>query len=998
MTGARTGNAVAPRQHQLQAIEAAVEAYRRGASRVQWRMACGAGKTLASMWLAHRLDAGTVVVFAPSIALVSQTLDVWRNSGLRVRGLAVCSDPATAAGRAEIGVDGINPWTSHEVDGVVTMRADVVARFLDGSAAAEPGVLTVVVATYHSCEVVAQALELTDRVHEVGLVIADEAHHLVSAPAYAPVLADFPIRARRRLFQTATPVSGTRGHINAWDAASGAALGGMNDEEMFGPTVFTVTVREAIEANLLADYRVLVTAKTGGGVDAGDTAALAALTEAVRRYGVRRILSFHNRVDGAHDFARRLNDLGRLDGVPVRAAAVDGTMSAAGRRRALGLLEGSGDEVVSVVSSAQCLREGVDIPGVDAVLFANPRTSEVGIVQSVGRALRLHPSKTMGHIIIPVVLEEDGDDHEQLAASSYAHVWRVLRGLAAHDDRIGYDLSRFRGCGTGGGGVPWLDVAGDVEGLVVARLLRQDSPAWDRRYDEVAALVDQLGSAAHITVAAAGKKTCDWLQLQRLLYRRGDLDASRAARLHALPGWWWDARDAADERSLAALDKVVAARGDLRENSAGPSIYRGHKDGRGRPLGVWVATQVIKYRGGQLAGWLRDELAERPGWTWSPLSGRDAAGLEAFQSFLAWEGHGDIPGNAVEGDFPLGEWIGDIRRRKVTGHLSPALDHLIAAAAPPDPAGRRTFRWNRHEAYWALNIDAARRYVARTGTLCGVPADHKEIIDGHPVALWQWLSRCRHDHNTRRVLPAHQAAALETLPGFTWNPETPTAPRVDPSSPEACGVADCDRRRSRRGLCNTHYQAQAAQLKAAGRWVSAYVDADPARRHVKALKAAGVGERRIAELAGISRTSLTKMLHGSASRGTGPSRKVQGEVAAKLLAVPLPDRTNHAVIADNALVGAAGTIARMQALVAAGYPRSQLAARIGVTASNATRLFAPSTPRVTAGTARRVAALFDELKDIPGPSPRARAEGHRRGWPHPGDLDLDALDATEGVA
>lgn len=993
--------AVTPRPHQSEAIAAAERAFAVGAERVQWRMACGTGKTLASMWLAERIKARTVVVFAPTIALVAQILQVWQQSGTAVRALAVCSDPSTAAGREEIGVDGVTPWAGPEVEGVVTMRPDVVARFLDGSVTAPAGAVSVVVSTYRSCEVLEQALSMTDLVvGGVDFLIADEAHHLVNAPAYSAVLEDNRIRARRRLFQTATPVSDSRYTASRWDCTSGAEGGrlGMRDETLYGPAVFSLPVSAAIEKNLLADYRVLVTAKAAAGADAGDTAALAALGEAARRYGVRRILSFHSRVAGAHEFARQINELGDIDGVPVRAAAVDGTMSSDQRTSALQLLSGA-DDVVTVISSAQCLCEGIDIPAVDAVLFANPRTSSVSIVQAVGRALRRHPGKALGHIIIPVVLDEDGDDHEQLAASSYAHVWRVLRGLAAHDERVAFDLSRFRGTGTtcGAEQVSWLDLGGDVDGLVVGRLLRQDSPAWDRWLERISELVERLGSAAHIT-AAAGKEANNWVALQRLLHRRGDLDGARAARLAALPGWWWDPRDAADERSLTALDSVLGQRGSLADNPSGASIYRGFTDGRGRPLQEWVGTQLVKHRSGELAGWLHDELAARPGWTFTPLTRSDEAGFEAFYSFLAWEGHCDIPAEAVEGDVRLGEWIAQVRRRKVTGQLSPALEAMILAAARRDPSGRAGFRWNRSEVYWDLNMEAAARYIGRTGTLVGMPGDHKEIVDGRPVALWQWLSRCRHEHNTKGTLPAHQAAALERLDGFTWNPEVPQAVRVDPSSPNACTVPDCDRRRSRRGLCNVHYQAQAAQLKADGQWISAYVDADPARRHVHALKAAGVGERRIADLAGVSRSAITKMLNGSASRGSGPSRQIASSVSTRLLAIPLPDTANHAAIADKALVAAAGTVARLQALVSAGYSRSQLAARLGITAANATRLFDPGTQRVTAATARRVVALFDELKDTPGPSPRARNDGRRLGWPQPSELNPATLDAPAAGA
>lgn len=994
MTVATSHAGVQPRPHQGQAIDAAVRAYAAGSSRVQWRMACGAGKTLASMWLAQRVGARSVIVFAPSIALISQTLKVWNRGGLAVRTLAVCSDPTTAAGRAEIGVDGISPWDRPEIAGVVTTRSDVVARFLDEGATAAPDVVTVVVATYQSCAVVAEALELADRVTSVDLLIADEAHHLVSSPAYAPVLEQHSIRARRRLFQTATAVADTGYTASRFDEFSGVAAGrlGMDDEKTFGPVVFTLSVGQAIEANLLADYRVLVTAKAAaGGVDAGDTAAMAALVEAARRYGVRRILSFHNRVAAAHEFARRVNDLGSIDGAPVRSAAVDGTMSAGQRQQALDLLDDD-DPSITVICSAQCLREGIDIPGVDAVLFANPRASSVGIVQAVGRALRLHPEKTLGHIIIPVVLDEDDDDHEQLAASSYQHVWRVLRGLAAHDERVAYDLQRVRGVGSSAGReVPgWLDVAGDLTGMVIGRLLRNSSVAWDNRYQRLCELVDQLGSAARIT-AAVDKDAATWMQLQRKLYQRGDLDSRRAECLEGLAGWWWDARAAADDRALAALDAVIADKGSLCENAIGPSIYQGRKDGRGRPLSTWVGAQMCRYRSGDLPGWLHDELAARPGWTWTPLSAVDEAGFEAFRSFCAWEGHGHIPADAVEGDVALGEWIADVRRRRVLGTLSPALESMINAATPADKAGRRLFRWDHTSTWWSVNMEAAAQYVARTGTLRGMPANHKEVIDGKPIAVWQWLSRLRHEHHNKSPLPAEQVAQLEALPGFVWRVPVPVAPRVEPGSARACAEPDCDRLRSRRGLCNVHYQAAAALQKIRGSWEVVFVDAEPARLHVKELQAAGLGLRRIAELAGVNRKTLQWITTGRSERGSGPSFQVHRDNASKILAVEIP-AVAHDSAASHQLVPARGTVCRLQALVAAGHPRSELAARLGVTPSNATRLFADSTARVTAATARKAAAVFEELRGTPGGSSRAVKDGLRNNWPPPAELDLEHID------
>ena len=123
---------LSPRPHQQAAVDAAAAVFAAGGPRAQLRMACGTGKTLIGPWLAQRLGARTVAVFTPSIALVAQTLGEWRAALGPLRVIAVCSDPSSAAGRAEIGVDGVDPFAGrHDVPGQVTTRAEVLAGFLD---------------------------------------------------------------------------------------------------------------------------------------------------------------------------------------------------------------------------------------------------------------------------------------------------------------------------------------------------------------------------------------------------------------------------------------------------------------------------------------------------------------------------------------------------------------------------------------------------------------------------------------------------------------------------------------------------------------------------------------------------------------------------------------------------------------------------------------------------------------------------------------------------
>lgn len=196
---------------------------------------------------------------------------------------------------------------------------------------------------------------------------------------------------------------------------------------------------------------------------------------------------------------------------------------------------------------------------------------------------------------------------------------------------------------------------------------------------------------------------------------------------------------------------------------------------------------------------------------------------------------------------------------------------------------------------------------------------------------------------------------------------------------------------SRRGMCPACYMAWNTRQHAYGRFESAYVDAEPARQHLRALIEAGIGVRRISILAGIDRKSLQILLNGRPERGTPPSRRITTKNAEAILAVEIPVAT-HRVVAAGTRVDAIGTIRRLQSLVAFGYTRTYLGQRIGWSVHNIGRLLDQSTLQVNADTAIKVEALFRELQMTPGPSVRARNDGVRRGWSLPFDWDEDELD------
>lgn len=143
-----------PRPHQEAAVVDILAAFENH-SRATALMACATGKTLISLWVAERLDAKTVLVLLPSLALVRQTLHEWlheTNWG-KPQYRCVCSDPSVLPEEDALVV------RQTDLDFKVTTESAAVRRFLEQPANG----IRIVFSTYQSSEVVADAMAGLDR-------------------------------------------------------------------------------------------------------------------------------------------------------------------------------------------------------------------------------------------------------------------------------------------------------------------------------------------------------------------------------------------------------------------------------------------------------------------------------------------------------------------------------------------------------------------------------------------------------------------------------------------------------------------------------------------------------------------------------------------------------------------------------------------------------------------------------------------------------------------
>ena len=185
----------------------------------------------------------------------------------------------------------------------------------------------VVFATYQSSPQIAKAFRL-GRVPAFDLVIADEAHRCAGRVSsdFATILDAEEIKARRRLFMTATPRYFT-GRVVREAKEADFEVASMDDEAAFGPVFHRLGFAEAIERDLLTDYQVVVVgvddatyrdwAQRGRFVtidgtkvtDARTLAGQIGLAKAMRRYDLHRTITFHSRVKRAREFAHSLPEV-----------------------------------------------------------------------------------------------------------------------------------------------------------------------------------------------------------------------------------------------------------------------------------------------------------------------------------------------------------------------------------------------------------------------------------------------------------------------------------------------------------------------------------------------------------------------------------------------------------------------------------------------------------------------------------------------------------------
>lgn len=763
-----------PDPHQVEAINA-VTSKITSVDRGQLIMACGTGKTFTTLWIKEKLNANSTLVLLPSLGLLAQTLHEWTkaaNDSFEV--LCVCSDES-------VGKKG-NDEATHSISDLafpVTSSTSEIKSFLKKSAQ------KVIFSTYQSSQLIAEA-QSDPLMPDFDLAIADEAHRCAGKidSTFSTILDSQKIRSKKRLFTTATPRTYSAA-VKKTAGERGVDVIGMDDVNIFGEKLFTLSFGEAIKRKLLADYRVVIIGINDSVIsewiksrellkidsliemDAEILASHIGLLKAIKDFDLHKVISFHSRVSRAENFSLDITKV--LDWIDstqkptgeLSADFVSGDMPTDKRRKKLQYLKELKNYQRGILTNARCLSEGVDVPSLDGVAFIDPRGSQIDIIQAVGRAIRTNrnnPKEKIGTIILPVFIDSKSNPEEELEKGNFKPIWDVLNALKAHDDVLANELNELRvklgernfnssqiGFSKISIDLP-LNVENSFSNAISTRLIECTTDSWPVWLDQTKQYINHFRKIPIVTTIFNGYRIGSWVSTQRNSYRAGNLSADRVKQLEDLDLWSWDQRDDTWNERLALLKKYIDINGHSR-------VPIRHIDGDIK-LGNWASIQRISYKEGTLDSKKISLLESLPNWRWDILNDRWNESFELLNDYLKNHSLDQVIQNLIYKDFRLGSWLRNQRNSYKLGDLSEERIKKLESI--------KGFKWKIIGSKWEENYSLIEELIAKS-TEKSFPS-LKTLVENN---LSNWVQSQRSQYKSGK-LAEDRIKKLNQLSGWTW--------------------------------------------------------------------------------------------------------------------------------------------------------------------------------------------------------------------------------------
>jgi len=507
------------RDYQVDVIKQINDYFDVGNTKGKLLAGCGAGKTVISYHVCMNFDLSIYLV--PSIGLVNQTARSWieldniKNIKREYCLLVSSSDIKSA-----------HPYT-------FTTNDLELKDFMKKAGK------KVIISTYHSANIIKMC-----KIINIDIIVYDEAHH-TSSGMYA-VLNKYI--SKRKLFQTATERI-----INGDKEIS------MDNEEVYGKNIAKISIRDLIDKKYLKDYQIAIhcvgdnlirdeieknkkfkyvddNLKFGNTIISASEMAIAVrIRNMITNNMIKYCLSYHNKCADAKKFHNVLKFVG------VHSYYMDGKMSNKARNTIINDHKRTG----GVMCSARVLGEGIDIPHIDCVIFVDNKSSQIDIIQCIGRALRLE-GLPVATIILPLYIK-DCQSIDDLELDNYPII-KVIRSLSYHDFMLMEEIKQSHvknGKNLNGGRIKVNSVTVGESTLTIKDLEEKISTKmvsglsnlrvdWEIMYMELKkhCMDNTLPTEKHETFGC-------WISTQRQKYKNNKLSEDQIKKLESVNGWFW---------------------------------------------------------------------------------------------------------------------------------------------------------------------------------------------------------------------------------------------------------------------------------------------------------------------------------------------------------------------------------------------------------------------------------------------------------------------------
>jgi predicted helicase len=425
-----------PLKHQQPIINACKDHYKKeNEGRIY--LACGTGKTFLAYWLTIReFKSNKIFIVVPSLYLLSQTYETWireiQNDTEKYHFVLVGSD--------------LDKKRDLLCEYKPTTNIDTIKTGL------KENKRVVVITTYHSSNLLISVCDTLKYKFDFG--IYDEAHRTVGEDEKCFTNM---IKSRielKRLCMTATEKIYNYRQSKKSDEDTEKVLS-MDNEKIYGKVIYRYSMRQAIEDNVLVDYRIIApfinsqkyteeilnnkfVNEYNKIYDIKTILTGLMIISSMEQCKFKHLLIFSNTNERAKNIiefiGNYISKIGHVLNGKINCKYLSGNDNMNIRKKEV--IEFEKCEM-GIISSARIFGEGVDIKICDAICFADGKSSSVDIVQYIGRCLRkceTMPNK-LSYILIPFILDESNKffDYEN---QSYLKLRKILKTIGTTDEMV----------------------------------------------------------------------------------------------------------------------------------------------------------------------------------------------------------------------------------------------------------------------------------------------------------------------------------------------------------------------------------------------------------------------------------------------------------------------------------------------------------------------------------------------------------------------------------